>query len=1285
MENLKVKDLKALAKERGIKGYYRMRKAELIQALTPVGDPSQPQNIMDQPIPEIDIPILEPSKPVNTSKVSQLKNLASKAAKPVKREINKFADWIISKVPEPIKKTVNERVNSLKERVNRIFKRYDNLLTPREYKTAIKGYFKTFRVNGVDGMDEKTFMNNVKPRVIDLIKSKGSIKVKLILTVRFTKENPATGNIDINVYSFASKMEIVTESTDISVLYDQMVDKIFELLQNFQNRGSGWQFDRVEHLDININPYNPLSASSYIELPGNLAEKKAIINVKNENDNECFKWAVTSAVFPAKEHGERLSKRMREDSEKFNWTGIEFPVSIKQIDKFENQNNYAINVFGYERVVYPLRISKKKEQVINLLLIANEETNHFCWIKNMSRLLSSGINNHQHKRYFCYRCLNSFNSEKSLNKHTEYCQNNEEVKIEMPMIKDDEGKFLGPEYIYFKNHYKKQRVPFVVYADFECFTEKIDTCQPEEGKSFTNQYQKHSPSGFSYLIKCFDDNLFYPKLVKYTAKSPDDDIPKLFIESLEKDIKEIYNKFKKPKKMVMTREDRMTYKKATHCHICEEEIDKDEDIKVRDHCHLTGKFRGAAHSICNLKFRLPKFYPVIFHNLSGYDSHLFIKNLGKSEGKIDCIPNNEEKYISFTKEILVDKFIDEEGEEKEVKRKIRFIDSFKFMAASLDNLVKNLPKDSFKNLTEFYEGEQLDLIKRKGVFPYDWFDNFGKLSADNLPPKEAFHSILNDSGISEEDYLHAQNVWGTFNMKTMRDYHDLYLKSDVLLLSDVFENFRDVCLDNYRLDPIFYYTAPGLAWDACLKITKIELELLHDYEMLMMVEKGIRGGVSMISTRYGKANNPYMKDYDPDQPTKFISYLDANNLYGWAMCKPLPTKGFEWIKKEELKDWKSMPCILEVSLTYPEKLHDLHNDYPLAPERVIVNKVEKLIPNLNDKKKYVIHHETLKLYLSLGLKLTKIHRGITFKESAWLKPYIDLNTNLRAKAQNDFEKDFFKLMNNSVFGKTMENIRNRVDIRLVTRESQAKKLTCKPNYQHHTIFCENLTAVHMKKVSLKFNKPVYLGMSILDLSKTLMYDFHYNYIKPKYGENAKLLFTDTDSLAYEIQTEDFYRDISSDVKEKFDTSNYPKDHPSGILTGVNKKVIGMFKDEASGKQIAEFVGLRAKLYSYRVSDACEGTSRVEDSYEEKKCKGVKKAVIKKTITFNDYKDCLFDNKPAMRKMNVIRSHLHTIFTETVNKIALSPFDDKRLIREDNIHTFAHGHYKGGNSVLDGTT
>lgn len=288
--------------------------------------------------------------------------------------------------------------------------------------------------------------------------------------------------------------------------------------------------------------------------------------------------------------------------------------------------------------------------------------------------------------------------------------------------------------------------------------------------------------------------------------------------------------------------------------------------------------------------------------------------------------------------------------------------------------------------------------------------------------------------------------------------------------------------------------------------------------------------------------------------------------------------------------------------------------------------------------------------------VTKIHRGIKFEESAWLKQYIDLNTSLRSQAKNEFEKDFFKLMNNGVFGKTMENIRNRVDIRLVNREDIAKKLAAKPNYKHCNIFHENLIAIHMKKTKLVFNKPVYLGMCILDLSKTLMYDFHYNnYIKPKYDENAKLLFTDTDSLCYEIQTEDFCKDISGDVVSKFDTSNYPKLHPSGIKAGVNKKVVGMFKDEAGGKVIEEFVGLRAKLYAYKMFEGGE----------EKKCKGVKKPV-KKPVW------CLFTGKEELRKMNVIRSHRHKMYTEEVNKVALSANDDKRVIMDDGVHTNAIG-------------
>ena len=541
------------------------------------------------------------------------------------------------------------------------------------------------------------------------------------------------------------------------------------------------------------------------------------------------------------------------------------------------------------------------------------------------------------------------------------------------------------------------------------------------------------------------------------------------------------------------------------------------------------------------------------------------------------------------------------------------------MAASLDKLVNNLPKDM---------GDKLSLLTKKGVYPYEYMNSQERLKETKLPPKEAFYSRLNDEGISDEDYQHAQKVWKTFEMKTLKDYHNLYNQVDVLLLADVFENFRDICIKNYKLDPAHYYTAPGLAWDAVLRITKVELELLSDIDMLLMVEKGIRGRVSMISNRYGKSNK-YMGDmFVASEPSKYIAYLDANNLYGWAMSKTLPTCGFKWMKVSKLETWELHSCILEVDLEYPRSLHDLHSDYPLAPEQIEVNKVDKLIPNLWNKKKYVLHYENLKQYLSLGLKLTHIHRGIKFEESQWLKRYIDLNIELRTTATNEFEKDFFKLMNNSVFGTTMENIRNRVDIKLVNDKKQAEKLSAKPNFNHCNIFSEDVVAIHMKKTKLVFDKPVYLGMCILDLSKTLMYDFHYNYIKRKYGDKAKLLLTDTDSTMYEIQTEDFYKDISADVKYRFDTSNYPPDHPSGIPSGLNKKVLGMFKDEVNGKVIDEFVGLRAKLYSYKM---LEGE-------ESKKCKGVKKLVLKKSITHEDYKTCLFTGKEQLRKMNVISSY-----------------------------------------------
>ena len=282
------------------------------------------------------------------------------------------------------------------------------------------------------------------------------------------------------------------------------------------------------------------------------------------------------------------------------------------------------------------------------------------------------------------------------------------------------------------------------------------------------------------------------------------------------------------------------------------------------------------------------------------------------------------------------------------------------MRSSIEAFVNNLPKNGFKNISKYYTPEQVELIKQKGFYPYEFMDTEEKFNDTKPPPREAFYSKLTGRGITEKNYKHVLNVWNTFKMKTFKDYHKLYNETDALLLADVFENFRDLCLKIYGLDPVYYFTAPGLAWDACLKITNIDLELLSDLNMLLMFEKGIRGGISMISNRYGEANNKYMGNrFNKNKLKKHLMYLDANNLYGDAMSKKLPTHGFKWLTSGEMENlfnnqvvqiWEKTPCILEVDLEYPENLHDLHNDYPFCPERVeCKNRVEKLIPNLRDK------------------------------------------------------------------------------------------------------------------------------------------------------------------------------------------------------------------------------------------------------------------------------------------------------------------------------------------------
>ena len=333
-----------------------------------------------------------------------------------------------------------------------------------------------------------------------------------------------------------------------------------------------------------------------------------------------------------------------------------------------------------------------------------------------------------------------------------------------------------------------------------------------------------------------------------------------------------------------------------------------------------------------------------------------------------------------------------------------------------------------------------------------------------------------------------------------------------------------------------------------------------------------------------------------------------------------------------------------------------------------VNKVNKLIASVHDKNNYVIHIYALKQALNHDLILKKVHAVISFNHAAWLKPYIDMNTELRTNAKNDFEKDYFKLKNNSAYGKTMENIRKHRDIRLVNKYKKRKVLASVPNYHHARRISKDLLIMEMKKRELYMSKPIYLGQAILGISKTLMYEFWYHYIKPKYANNVELCYMDTDSFVMKIKTDDFYKDISNDVEKWFDTSNVVVNNNKHLPIAKNKKVIGKFKDELGGRIMSEFCALKAKTYAFKL-----------DNGNEVKTKGSKNAQYK-DITFDDYVNALFNDNKLLRSQFTFKSEHHKICTQKINKIALNYFDDKRIQCSDKITTYPYGYFSNNSNI-----
>ncbi|KAF0719456.1 Integrase catalytic domain-containing protein, partial [Aphis craccivora] len=484
------------------------------------------------------------------------------------------------------------------------------------------------------------------------------------------------------------------------------------------------------------------------------------------------------------------------------------------------------------------------------LLLCGDGTGkkHYCRVTNLSKLVGAQLSRHGHAMSICKRCFKTYsgvNAHQQLNDHKLKCITNKFLLLKLP----PPNTFMK-----FENWERTQKHPFSIFADFECILEKNNDLNEMKNTNITHH---HDLMSYCYYIKP-SENIPIELLEKFNISTE----PVLFRGDSSLNKGEVAKKFMEDIVEVGRNIDRLL---NTNIPLVMTNENNKKHREVADH---------GTCPFCKI------------HNLSGYDSHFLITQLGFDTKSINVMPNIEEKLISFTKYIS-NSF------------QLRFVDSFRFMATNLEKLVNNLGKggnSKFRETRKIFSENDIDLVTRKGFYPYEYTDSWEKLNETTLPPKEKFYSSLNEIHISNDDYEYAKIVWNQFNCNTLDEYSDWYLKVDVMLLVDCFE--KDLCLKTYGLDPNYYYTSPGMSFDCMLKYTKVNLELLSDYDQILMFEQGIRGGLTHAVKRYAEANNIKVPDYDASKPESWIVYLDATNLYGWAMSRSMPKDGFGWFNDD---------------------------------------------------------------------------------------------------------------------------------------------------------------------------------------------------------------------------------------------------------------------------------------------------------------------------------------------------------------------------------------------------
>lgn len=1086
------------------------------------------------------------------------------------------------------------------------------------------------------------------------------------------RDSAGDRELRMNEHRYAGGAELVTTPDDLEAMLDRFVAAVTGRVEGAYEM----RMVRVMSVSMHVAAINPIRGSSYTPLPPVVARSQGVVNIKND-DQLCFLYSVAASLRLQEGFDNNNLDRVSHYAQRAGalqvepkWFGVDsintvfknrawrletvggephgMDLNSHAIRSFETKNEININVYGWEDAgVVPVRKSRAGfERTVQLFM----HDGHFSVVRNFGRLC--GMRDH-----VCPTCLTDFKNKESYERHVASCDGTSAQRAVMP----SEG------FIKFEQHSAMQRLPVVLYWDTESSIDPLTKAH----------------SCISWRIRVVSDiPLSTPLDHVYVGSDAAQQLALKLVElerALTMEIRDAKDRHEEPE---LTATQEIEFERAGTCCYCAGELGDD---RVRDHSHYTGEYRGAAHSDCNRRVRCSSKTPIpmLAHNSSGYDLHCLINELesvaAAGQKKIDCIATNTEQLKTLS------------------IGNIKLIDSMAFVGGSLAKLIDALPQSERVLLHKAGAGLDTtlaDKLASKLILPYSYITSVERLD-DPLPGREAYKSDLTGEELSQTDYDEAMGLCASLGITTLRQLHDLYLRQDVMGLADVFESFRRTAMAGYGLDPVHSLGAPGLAWAAALKFTGAKLERLTDIDMYTFFEAAKRGGMSKAVMRHAKANNPNVEGYDTTKPDASIVYLDAANLYGHAMMRSLPTSDFAWVDGlgvddvhrlcAEYAEESDVGYTLEVDAEFPAALHDKFADFPPLPVKRAIDTSElgayqagllkslnikhagstKLVADLLPRSKYIVHIGLLKYALELGMKITGVHRAIKYTQTPWLRPYIEFNTSMRAASTHKHAKDFYKLMNNSVFGKTMENVRGRMNLDFVFDEARFKKQVSKVSYTRVLpgIGSESFRIIQRSATTVKLDKAIYAGSSILDLSKLHMYKFHYDIMQPRYGSGLKLIMTDTDSLLYSIPTKDFHQDLlEPGLGKHFDTSNLPRDHPA--YSEARKARPGFFKDECEGRHIREVVALRAKSYCVLMeNDKSKATQ-----------KGIRQTSFCK-LSIDDYRACLFERKHAERRQVGFRSRYHAISTRETVKRALCPFDDKRHLLGDGCSSLPHGHWR----------